>query len=242
MNDVGIPVAFAAGLASFLSPCVLPLVPGYISYLSGLSATAQSARSGLRAATVALAFVGGFTAVFMALGLTATLLGHYLSENQELLSRIGGAVIILLGLVFMGIVKLPWLYQEKRFHPRPGAGVAGSALLGATFAFGWSPCIGATLGAVLTMAAGSGAASGGVAEGALLLLVYSMGLGVPFLLAGLGVSRLTGAVSWLRQHTRVINLVSGMLLVLVGLLFISGQFFQMSIWFQRTFPEVPFSL
>ncbi|HZK52489.1 MAG TPA: cytochrome c biogenesis protein CcdA, partial [Actinomycetota bacterium] len=95
---------------------------------------------------------------------------------------------------------------------------------------------------VLTMAAGSGAATGGVAEGALLLLVYSLGLGVPFLLAGLGVSRLTGAVAWLRQHTRVINLVSGALLVLVGLLFISGQFFQMSIWFQRTFPEVPFSL
>jgi len=242
MNDVGIPVAFAAGLASFLSPCVLPLVPGYISYMSGLSAAEQDTRSGLRAGSVALAFVGGFTAVFMALGLTATLLGHYLRENQELLSRIGGAVIIVLGLVFMGVIKVPWLYREKRFHPRPGAGVAGSALLGATFAFGWSPCIGATLGTVLTMAAGSGAASGGVAEGALLLLVYSLGLGLPFLLAGLGVSRLTGAVAWLRQHTRVINLVSGALLVLVGLLFVSGQFFQLSIWFQRTFPEVPFSL
>ena len=242
MAEVGIPVAFAAGLASFLSPCVLPLVPGYISYMSGLTATEQNARAGLRAGTVALSFVGGFTAVFMALGLTATLLGHYLRDNQELLSRIGGAFIIVLGLVFMGVIKLPWLYREKRFHPRPGAGAAGSALLGATFAFGWSPCIGATLGAVLTMAAGSGAATGGVAEGALLLLVYSLGLGVPFLLAGLGVSRLTGAVAWLRQHTRAINLVSGALLVLVGLLFISGQFFQLSIWFQRTFPEVPFSL
>jgi cytochrome c-type biogenesis protein len=242
MNEVSIPLAFAAGLASFLSPCVLPLVPGYISYMSGVSAAEQETRSGLKAGAVALAFVGGFTAVFIPLGLTATLLGHYLNENQELLSRIGGAVIIVLGLIFVGIIRVPWLYREMRFHPRPGAGVAGSALLGATFAFGWSPCIGTTLGIVLTMAAGSGAASGGVAEGALLLLVYSLGLGLPFLLAGLGVSRLTGAVAWLRRHTRVINLVSGALLIFVGLLFVSGQFFQMSIWFQRTFPEVPFSL
>ena len=242
MADVGIPIAFAAGLASFLSPCVLPLVPGYISYMSGLTAAEQDSGGGLRAGSVALSFVGGFTVVFMALGLTATLLGHYLRDNQELLSRIGGGLIIVLGLVFMGVIKVPWLYREKRFHPRPGAGVAGSALLGATFAFGWSPCIGATLGAVLTMAAGSGAASGGVAEGALLLLVYSLGLGVPFLLAGLGVSRLTGAVGWLRRHTRTINLASGALLVLVGLLFVSGQFFQLSIWFQKTFPEVPFNL
>jgi len=150
-------------------------------------------------------------------------------------------VIILFGLMFIGVIKAPWLYREKRFHPRPGAGMAGSALLGGAFAFGWSPCIGATLGAVLTMAAGRGA-GGGVGEGALLLFVYSMGLGVPFLLAGLGVSRLTGAVSWLRRHTRTINLASGTLLILVGLLFLSGQFFQLSIWFQRTFPEVPFSL
>jgi cytochrome c-type biogenesis protein len=242
LTDPGILVAFAAGLASFLSPCVLPLVPGYISYMSGLSATEQSEGVDLRAGTVALSFIGGFTAVFMALGLTATLLGHYLSQNQELLSRIGGALIIVLGLVFMGVLKVPWLYRERRFHPRPGAGIAGSALLGATFAFGWSPCIGATLGAVLTMAAGSSAASGGIGEGALLLLVYSLGLGLPFLLAGLGISRLTGAVAWLRQHTRAINLVSGILLVFVGLMFISGQFFQLSIWFQRTFPEVPFSL
>lgn len=242
MADVGIPIAFAAGLASFLSPCVLPLVPGYISYMSGLTAAEQDSGGGLRAGSVALSFVGGFTVVFMALGLTATLLGHYLRDNQELLSRIGGGLIIVLGLVFMGVIKVPWLYREKRFHPRPGAGVAGSALLGATFAFGWSPCIGATLGAVLTMAAGSGAANGGVAEGALLLLVYSLGLGVPFLLAGLGVSRLTGAVGWLRRHTRTINLASGALLVLVGLLFVSGQFFQLSIWFQKTFPEVPFNL
>ncbi|MGH2751420.1 MAG: cytochrome c biogenesis CcdA family protein [Actinomycetota bacterium] len=241
MADPSIPIAFAAGLASFLSPCVLPLVPGYISYMSGLSATEESERASLRAGAVSLAFIAGFTAVFMALGLTATLLGHYLRQNQELLSQAGGVLIILLGLVFIGVIKLPWLYREKRFHPRPGAGMAGSALLGATFAFGWSPCIGATLGAVLTMAAGRGA-SGGVGEGALLLLVYSMGLGVPFLLAGLGVSRLTGAVAWLRRHTRTINLASGALLVLVGLMFLSGQFFQLSIWFQRTFPEVPFSL
>jgi cytochrome c-type biogenesis protein len=240
MADPSLPIAFLAGLASFLSPCVLPLVPGYISYMSGLSVTGEEGSS-LRAGSVALAFIGGFTVVFVALGMTATLLGFYLRDNRELISQIGGVVIILLGLMFIGVIKAPWLYREKRFHPRPGAGMAGSALLGGAFAFGWSPCIGATLGAVLTMAAGRGA-GGGVGEGALLLFVYSMGLGVPFLLAGLGVSRLTGAVSWLRRYTRTINLASGTLLILVGLLFLSGQFFQLSIWFQRTFPEVPFSL
>jgi cytochrome c-type biogenesis protein len=234
MADPTIPIAFVAGLVSFLSPCVLPLVPGYISYMSGVGAQEIGGGDSFRAGGAALSFVGGFTAVFVALGATATLLGSFLREYRVELARAGGVLIIILGLVFMGVLKIPFLYREKRFHPTPGAGLAGSALLGAAFAFGWSPCIGATMGAVLAMAAGRGT-TGGVGEGAFLLFVYSLGLGVPFLLAGIGVSRLTGAVSWLRVHTRTINLVSGALLVIVGLLFVTDQLFQLSIWMQRAF-------
>jgi cytochrome c-type biogenesis protein len=139
-----------------------------------------------------------------------------------------------MGLIFMGVIKVPWLYREARFHPSPKAGLWGSVVLGAAFAFGWSPCIGATMGAVLTMAAGRGT-SGGPAEGAFLLAVYSLGLGVPFILAGLGVSRLTGALRWFRKHTRTVNLVSGVLLVVVGLLFLTEQIFQVSTWMQEGF-------
>jgi cytochrome c-type biogenesis protein len=140
-----------------------------------------------------------------------------------------------MGLIFMGAIKVPWLYREARFHPSPNAGVWGSVVLGAAFAFGWSPCIGATLGAVLAMAAGRGA-TGGAGEGALLLASYSLGLGLPFIAAGLGISRLTGALGWFRRNIRTLNLVSGILLVAVGLLMVSGQFFHLSIWLQKTFP------
>jgi cytochrome c-type biogenesis protein len=231
--DPTAPVAFLAGLASFLSPCVLPLVPGYLSYMSGLEVVEGHNRA-FRTAGVAATFVVGFTVVFVALGATATYLGSFLRDNQEAITKVGGALIIAMGLLFMGVVKLPWLYREARWHPTPHAGLWGSLVLGAAFAFGWTPCIGATMGAVLAMAAGRGT-SGGPAEGAFLLAVYSMGLGLPFILAGLGVARLTGAVTWLRTHTRVITVASGVLLVLVGLLFVTGDLFRLSIWMQRGF-------
>lgn len=234
MPDPTVPIAFAAGVVSFLSPCVLPLVPGYLSYMSGFSSLDGVERRSFPAWLAALFFVAGFTLVFVALGATATLLGSLLKDNQELLARISGVVIILLGLVFMGVIKAPFLYREARFRPTPKAGAWGSLVLGGAFAFGWSPCIGAVMGAVLTMAAGQGAA-GGPAEGAALLAVYSLGLGVPFVLAGLGVSRLTTAMAWLRRHVRTVNLVSGVLLVLVGLLFVTNQLFQLSIWMQKSF-------
>lgn len=235
MTDPTVPIAFIAGLISFLSPCVLPLVPGYLSYMSGLAPGAGGdAANGLRAATAALFFVLGFTAVFVALGATATLLGSLLRNYQALLTRAGGIFIILLGLVFMGVLKIPWLYREARFHPTPAAGAWGSVVLGGAFAFGWSPCIGATMGAILTMAAGRGT-TGGPGEGAMLLAVYSLGLGVPFILAGAGVAHLTVAVKWLRRHTRAVNLVSGAGLVIVGLLFVTGQLFQLAILMQKGF-------
>ena len=233
MPDPTIPIAFVAGLVSFLSPCVLPLVPGYLSYMSGFSQTEGEKRE-MPAWVVALAFVAGFTVVFVVLGATATYLGSLVRENQRVLARVGGVFIIVLGLVFMGVLKIPFLYREARFHPTPKAGIWGSLLLGGAFAFGWSPCIGTTMGAVLAMAAGRGT-TGGPAEGAFLLAVYSLGLGIPFIAAGLGVSRLTGALKWLRKHMRSVNLASGTLLVIVGVLFLTDQVFRISIWMQKQF-------
>ena len=228
--------AFLAGLVSFLSPCVLPLVPGYLSYMSGYSGEGSDRQSALRTAIVAGTFVLGFSVVFVALGASATLLGSFLRGNRDLFSRVGGLFIIFLGLVFVGAIKVPFLYREARFHPSPKAGIWGSALLGGAFAFGWSPCIGVTMGTALTMAAGR-SASGGPAEGAFLLGVYSLGLGIPFVLSGLGITRLAGAVAWLRSHARSINLASGALLIGVGLLFFTGRLYEVSAWMQRGFTE-----
>jgi cytochrome c-type biogenesis protein len=236
MADPTPQIAFVAGLVSFLSPCVLPLVPGYLSYMSGFG-LAEPDKRRIPAVFVALGFVAGFTAIFVALGATASLLGSFLFEEKEWFARVGGVFIIIMGLVFMGVLKIPFFYREARFHPTPGAGLWGSVVLGGAFAFGWSPCIGATMGAVLTMAAGN-SASGGAGEGAFLMAIYSIGLGIPFILAGLGVSRLTGALTWLRRHTRAVNLVSGGLLVAVGLLFLTGRLFEISIWMQKSFTSL----
>lgn len=235
--DPTIPIAFVAGLVSFLSPCVLPLVPGYLSYMSGFSAPDGEASKTIPAWVAAVSFVAGFSVIFVALGATATLLGSLVSDNQQMLTRVSGALIILLGLVFMGVIRVPFLYREARFHPTPGAGVWGSLVVGGAFAFGWTPCIGTTMGLALLMAAGQ-APTGGPGEGALLLGAYSAGLGVPFILAGLGISRLTTALSWLRKHTRTLNLVGGSLLVIVGLLLITDQLFRLSAWMTTAFVDL----
>lgn len=227
------PIAFLAGTISFLSPCVLPLVPGYLSYMSGMTAApAGMAPETRRTVVAATAFVGGFTLVFVPLGATASVLGSFLDSNRLLLTRVGGVFIIFMGLVFLGVIKVPFLYRERRFHPTPEAGLWGSGVLGAAFAFGWSPCIGPVLGIVLTMAAGGGA-RGGPGQGALLLFVYSLGLGLPFVLAALGVARAGRAITWLRRHTQGLTMASGAVLVGMGILFITDQLFRISIWMQR---------
>lgn len=228
MAEPTAPVAFIAGLASFISPCVLPIVPGYLSYMSGLEASSEE-KTTKRTGVVALGFVAGFAAIFIALGISATLLGQFLNENLDIFRKVGGVLIIVMGLIFMGLVPIPFLQRERRFHPSPNTGFWGSTLLGAAFAFGWSPCIGTTLGVVLTMAAGN-ADEGGVAEGAFLLAIYSLGLGLPFIAAGFGLPRLAGVVAWLRRHSRGINLASGALLVVFGILFFTNQFFELSAW------------
>ena len=225
------PLAFVAGIVSFLSPCVLPLVPGYLSYMSGVAATgdAPSARKTL---PPALAFVAGFSAIFVPLGATASLLGSFLKSNQVLLTRVGGVFIILMGLFFIGLVQIPTLQRERRLQVRAG-GLGGSAVMGAAFAFGWSPCIGPILASLLTLSTGTD-----LGRGALGLAFYSLGLGLPFVLAALGVARLTGAVQWLRRHTRTITLASGALLIAAGLLFVTNSLFQLSIWIQKGFDAV----
>lgn len=232
--------AFAAGLLSVLSPCVLPLLPAYLSLVSGISVDelrTQASEREVRRRVMAssLAFVGGFSAVFVVLGDSATLLGRVLrSFRIEVLGteigvgQIAGVIIIAMGLHLLGVLRIPWLYREARFEgPHRPTGPIGAALVGAAFAFGWTPCVGPILGGILTLAG----ARETVLQGMGMLLVYSAGLAVPFLLAAWSVERFLGALRRLRQHYRTIEIVSGVLLVGVGLLVVTDQLTRMNSYF-----------
>lgn len=202
-------LALAAGVLSFTSPCTLPLVPGYLGYISGVSA----ARG--RTLASAAVFVAGFALVFTALGATASAAAALLGGHRQLLDRLAGVVIIGLGLFLLGLVPAPFLMGERRpLLGRVRPGPEGAFLLGISFAFGWTPCIGPILGAILTLAAATGTAS----QGALLLLVYSLGLGIPFLLAALFVDRFRAVSAWIRGRIDVIDGIGGVLLIVMGLL------------------------
>ncbi len=233
--QVGWLVAFGAGLLSFLSPCVVPLVPGYLSYVSGISVQDLSrGQSGqTRHVLVScLLFVAGFSLVFVLLGASASLFGGFLEEYRRPLNRVAGGVMILMGLFVIGLIRVPQLYQERRFHMVGRSfGRGGTVLLGMAFAFGWTPCVGPILASILFYA---GAAETAV-RGALLLLAYSLGLGVPFVLAGLGFSRAVGALGWVKRHFQLINGISGALLVAVGVIFITDRFFYLSVAAQRLY-------
>lgn len=211
-------LAFVAGLASFLSPCVLPLVPAYIGYLSGQAVLADERQRTLaeRFATFlhALAFVIGFSAVFVLLGIAVGGLGSLL--RSDWVRWIGGLVMVFFGLALVGLVKLPFLYTERRvqFRARPGWGYLSSLLVGVSFAAGWTPCIGPVMGSILALSANQGT----VAQAALLLAVYSLGLGIPFLLVGLAVDRAARLLRRLHRHMRAIQIVTGVALVLFGVL------------------------
>jgi cytochrome c-type biogenesis protein len=225
---VAIPIVFLAGIASFLSPCVLPLVPGYLSYMGGLS-VAEGARSSPRLLAATGSFVAGFSTIFLALGMSASLIGSFLAVNQTVLVRVAGVLIVLMGLAFLGLIPLPWIYREKRFQLRPAQTVPGSYVMGLAFGFGWTPCIGPALAAALAIAATEQTPG----RGALLLSVYALGLGVPFVLSAVGVARLTAALSWFRRHQWGLSRASGFMLVAVGVLFVFNRIFVISSWVQR---------
>ena len=213
---LALPVAAAAGLVSFFSPCVVPLLPGYVSYATGLSgADLETARRGRMLAGTSL-FVLGFSAWFVALGTATGALGEWLWEYQRSITVALGVVTIVVGLVFLGAV--PWLSRDIRVHRVPGVGLAAAPLLGLLFAIGWTPCLGPTLTAVQGLAYTEGTA----ARGAILSVAYSIGLGLPFILLGLAYRRMLGAVHWVRRHQIWVTRIGGTMLVVVGLALVTG--------------------
>ena len=247
-------VCVLAGLVSFASPCVVPLVPGYLSYLAAVvgveealagapPARGDSAAPGggdgqvavrtarLRVAGAAALFVAGFTAVFVlgtvaVLGMTTTLI-----TNQLLLQRIGGVITIVMGLVFVGFI--PALQRQARFTPRQLSTIGGAPLLGAVFALGWTPCLGPTLTGVITVASATDGAN--VARGVALVIAYCLGLGIPFVLLAFGSARAVEGMGWLRRHTRAIQILGGVLLILVGLALVTGVWNDFVSWVRDAF-------
>jgi cytochrome c-type biogenesis protein len=213
---LAIPVALAAGLVSFLSPCVLPLVPGYLSYVTGLSgADLESAKKG-RMVTGALLFVAGFALVFVSAGALFGALGAFLGTYDDVIVRVLGVVTIVLGLAFVGLV--PFLQRDLRIHNVPAVGIGAAPLLGVLFGLGWTPCIGPTLGVVATLAANEGTAG----RGALLMVAYAFGLGIPFILVAVGFRKLLGTLRWVRRHQQWVTRAGGVLLIAVGVLLVTG--------------------
>lgn len=234
MNGVGLPLlAVVAGVVSITSPCCLPLIPSYVSYVSSLPVGELPAADGRRMALHAsLLFVGGFTIVFTALGLTASVVGSVLLAHLPLLTRIAGLVIVAMGLSTLGVIPRTWLQRERRLdlHRLP-RGRLGALPLGMAFAAGWTPCIGPVLATILALAASSGSA----VAGGVLLALYSAGLGVPFVAIALGYHRLGGSLGWVRRHGRGIERAGGLLLVVVGVGYLSGQWLQLFRPLQRWF-------
>jgi cytochrome c-type biogenesis protein len=220
-ESISLTVAFAAGVLSFASPCVLPLIPGYIGYMSGVSGSGGDRKAILGAPTHALAFVLGFGIVFTLFGIGVGILGQVIGEWQPILKRIGGAVIVLMALHIMGILRIPVLYREASLQPKipVGLGYVSSFALGLFFALGWTPCIGPVLTSILIVAA-SGQSP---ATATLLLATYSLGLGLPFVLTGIFFTKATEALRRLRSLGAAVNYASGALLMVMGLLLLTGN-------------------
>lgn len=237
MTDITAPAVLLAGLLSFLSPCVLPLVPPYLSFLAGASLDSMvedgaSDAVRRRAVLAALLYVAGFATVFVALGATASVVGALVRQHLDLLGALAGASIIVMGLHFLGVFRIGLLYREARLGAPRLAGPWSAYVMGLAFAFGWTPCIGPVLAAVLAVAGRSNS----VGQGAWLLLVYSLGLGLPFLLAALAMGPFIGFLRRFRAHLGRVEQVMGALLVVTGVLFITGGMTSLSAWMIETFP------
>ena len=230
-----IPLAIAAGLVSFASPCVLPLLPGYLAFLGGATGRIEGRRGRGRAVIGALAFIAGFAIVFVSFGALFGGLGASLSTHQRTLEVIFGIVTIMLGLFFAGWWPSSWLQRERRVHHLPRASVLGAAILGFTFALGWTPCIGPTLGAILGLASSSSGAT--ALRGSILAFFYCVGLGVPFIFAALATEWMATASTWLRRHAVIIGRVGGTLLIVIGICEVTGLWHSFVLWLQVHFPS-----
>jgi len=238
MLEVSIGAAFLAGFLSFVSPCVLPIVPPYLCYLAGVSfdqlqENEQDPAVGRRIILAAVTFVLGFSTVFVALGATASLVGQTVARYFDTLSIIAGILIIVMGLHFLGVFRIGLLYREARVSvEKKPAGLLGSYVMGLAFAFGWTPCVGPVLAAILFVAGSTETTM----RGALLLAVYALGIGIPFILAAAFASRFLGWASRFKRHMATVEKAMGGLLVLTGVLFVTGQMSAISYWLLETFP------
>ena len=215
---LAVPIAILAGLVSFFSPCVMPLLPGYLSYITGLAVTDLDGGKRGRMLAGSTLFVLGFTVVFVSLGVAFGSVGMQLAEHARTLSIIAGILIIVLGFAFIGWI--PLMQREVRIHSVPAIGLAAAPLLGIFFAVGWTPCIGPTLAVVLGMSMTPGASAG---RGAFLTFAYCLGLGIPFILAALGFGRFMHTIAWFKKHQRAVSLVGGGLLIVVGIMLLTGS-------------------
>ncbi|EDY45462.1 cytochrome c biogenesis membrane protein [Streptomyces sp. SPB074] len=214
---LALPVAVLGGLVSFFSPCVLPLVPGYLSYVTGISGVDMAEQKRGRMFTGASLFVLGFSAVFISTGALFGFFGQNLQAHRSLISHLSGVLMILLGFFFMGL--MPWMSQrEFRFHTRPAAGLVSAPLLGAAFGVGWTPCVGPTLTSAITLSLQDGTAG----RGALVTTAYCLGLGVPFVVAALVFRKALGAFSWVKRHYQWVLRIGGTMMIVTGLLMVTG--------------------
>ena len=229
---VALAIAFAAGIVAFLSPCVLPLAPGYVSYVTGLMGAELADPTGRRGRVLAgsLLFVLGFSIVFVSYGLAFGSVGSLLLQYQEPINRVLGVVVIIMGLAFIGVI--PGLQREWRLHRAPTWGVAGAPLLGIVFGLGWSPCIGPTLTVVQSLAFTEASA----ARGAALSMAYCLGLGLPFVALAVAFSRTAGALGWVKRNYEWVMRIGGAMLIIVGLLLVTGAWTSFTIWLRVTLP------
>jgi cytochrome c-type biogenesis protein len=239
MHDVTIPAALLAGVISFLSPCVLPLVPPYLVFLAGTSLERFADRepeTRVRKDTVlaALLFVLGFSTVFVALGASASVIGSLIRVYSGPLATVAGIVIIVMGLHFLGLTPIAWLHRQKRLEVSKPVGLWGAYVIGLAFAFGWTPCIGPILAVILAVAASEQT----VSKGAGLLAIYSLGLGIPFIVAAFAIEPFAAFMAKFKKHLRRVEQVMGGLLVLTGIAFLTGSLNQLGVWLLEVFPAL----